>query len=427
MRMSHTSRFPSAVCVCLLVLLCAALADPQHWVNPNFECHRLDLRDLGYPEVNQIPANSSAITSLLTAASGKVYGGTSGEAAYLFVYDPSINKVRHLGKLKGQQGIHHALVQDSDGFIYIGTGVNVLRPLELTKKIPTGRDSVSDALWADIKKQYRNYEGGHLYRYDPASGDRQVLLPDGLCPIEDLGIAVPNNGIYALSINPRGHIIYGISYPDGHLFEYQIRQKTFRDLGELDRKIIFHGPERDWRSLPRAVLADDSGKVYTSGEDGSLVRYDPEEGRIRSTGLKIPGEYYPVQAYTGHPVVECLARDAKGLVYGGSSDGYLFSFDPVAGKLVNLGKPRVSRRLRALTLGKNGLVYLVAGERFEPCRLFSFNPHGGGFQDLGVVAVDRSPYYSWRGYQFDSMTTGSDGTIYIGESERRSHLFLYLP
>jgi hypothetical protein len=41
--------------------------------------------------------------------------------------------------------------------------------------------------------------------------------------------------------------------------------------------------------------------------------------------------------------------------------------------------------------------------------------------------VDRSPYYSWRGYQFDSMTTGLDGTIYIGESERHSHLFLYLP
>jgi hypothetical protein len=44
-----------------------------------------------------------------------------------------------------------------------------------------------------------------------------------------------------------------------------------------------------------------------------------------------------------------------------------------------------------------------------------------------VIAVDRSPYYSWRGYQFDSMATGTDGTVYIGESERRSHLFLYLP
>ena len=69
----------------------------------------------------------------------------------------------------------------------------------------------------------------------------------------------------------------------------------------------------------------------------------------------------------------------------------------------------------------------VAGERIEPCRLFSYDPAGGGFRDLGILAVDRSPYYSWRGYQFDSMATAQDGTVYIGESERRSHLFLYLP
>jgi len=399
----------------------------QHWVNPDFECHRLDLRDLGYPEVNQVPANSSAITSLLTAASGKIYGGTSGVEAYLFVYDPSINKARHLGKIKGQQGIHHALVQASDGCIYAGTGLNMLRPLELSRNVPNSRNSVSDALWADIKRPYSNYAGGHLYRYDPEAGDRQVLFPDDPSPLEDLGIAVPGNGIYALSINPRAQLIYGISYPDGRLFEYRIGEKQFRDLGELDRKIVFHGPERDWRSLPRALVVDDSGKVYTSGEDGSLVYYDPGQGGVRSTGLRIPGEYYPVQAYVGHPVVEYFARDAAGLIYGGSSDGYLFSFEPSAGKLVNLGKPRVTRRLRALTVGKDGRVYLVAGERFEPCRLFSFDPKGGGFRDLGVLAVDRSPYYSWRGYQFDSMTAGLDGTIYIGESERRSHLFLYLP
>jgi hypothetical protein len=169
--------------------------------------------------------------------------------------------------------------------------------------------------------------------------------------------------------------------------------------------------------------------------------------------LKIPGEYYPVQAYTGYPVVEYFAKDVmpqspgvpggisfslsraavdngpdkQGLIYGGSSDGYLFSFDPAAQKLVNLGKPRVSRRLRALTVGKDGRVYMIAGERIEPCRLFSFDPKGSGFQDLGILAVDRSPYYSWRGYQFDAMVTGADGTIYVGESERRSHLFLYIP
>jgi hypothetical protein len=409
------------------ILALAAALGAQHWVNPNVESHRIDLRELGYPEVNQIPANSSAVTSLLAAASGKIYGGTSGAAAYLFLYDPAINKVRHLGRIKGQQGIHHALVQDSHGSLYAGTGLNVLRPVELTRSIPNARDSISDALWADVKKPYQGYAGGHLYRYDPSTGDREVWLPEDACPLEDLGIAVPHNGIYALAINPRADTIYGITYPDGRLFEYGLTQKKFRDLGEPDRRVVFHGPERDWRSLPRALVVDDAGRVYTSGEDGFLVFYDPSQDKILSTGIKIPGEYYPVQAYTGHPVVECFARNAKGLLYGGSSDGFLFSYDPAARQLVNLGKPRVSRRLRALTLGQDGRLYLIAGEHLEPCRLFSFDPQGGGFRDLGVIAVDRSPHYSWRGYQFDSMATGADGAIYMGESERRSHLFLYLP
>jgi len=410
-----------------VALASAGLLGAQHWVNPNVEGHRIDLRDLGYPEVNQIPAQSSAITSLLAASNGKIYGGTSGQEAYLFLYDPTTNKVKHLGRIPGQQGIHHALVEDALGFLYLGTGLDVLRPLELTRSVANARNSVSDALWLDVKKPYQGYAGGRLYRYDPNTGDRQVLMPEDSCPLEDLGIPVPNNGIYALAINPQAEIIYGLTYPDGRLFEYRIAEKKFSDLGEVDRGVFFHGPERDWRSLPRALVVGDAGRVYTSGEDGFLVFYDPRQDKILSTGHKIPGEYYPVQAYSGHPVAECFVQDRQGLIYGGSSDGFLFSFDPAAGRLVSLGKPRLSRRLRALTAGKDGRLYMVAGERIEPCRLFSFDPRGGGFRDLGVIAVDRSPYYSWRGYQFDSMATGADGAIYLGESERRSHLFLYLP
>ncbi len=154
-----------------------------------------------------------------------------------------------------------------------------------------------------------------------------------------------------------------------------------------------------------------------------------EVSRLQLNALQVnlPEDRVKRLVRVGHPVIECLAKDENGLIYGGSSDGFLFSFDPAKKRLTNLGKARVSRRLRSLTIGKDQRVYLVAGERFEPCRLFRYNPQDGGFKDLGVIAVDRSPYYSWRGYQFDSMATGLDGTIYIGESERRSHLFLFIP
>jgi len=405
----------------------SSLAFAQHWVNPNYECHHLQLRDLGYPQVNMIPPNCSAITSLVTATSGKIYGATSGDVSYLFVYDPKINKVRHLGKLTGHQGVYHSLVIDGAGHLYIGTGKNVLEQVEISSQTGTGTYAIINSLWNDVKRQYDGYKGGHLLRYDLKKHDSKAYLPDRDCPVVDLGVPVGGDGIYALTIDEDRNIIYGLTYPNGYMFKYEIRGKKFSNLGETNKEIVFHGPERDWRTLPRALVCDDSGKVFTSGSGGFLHYYKPGDKSLTVTDIKIPGEYYPVQAYKGYPTVEYFAKDSNGLIYGASCDGYLFSFEPNEMKLSNLGKPRMTRRIRALTLGGDGKVYMIAGERIEPCRLFCYDRQCGSFSDLGVIAVDRSPYYSWRADQFECMTTGLDGTVYMGESDRRAHLFLFLP
>jgi hypothetical protein len=257
----------------------------------------------------------------------------------------------------------------------------------------------------------------------------KVKLPEMQCDLEDLGIAVAHNGIYALTSNLKGDQIYGLTYPDGHFFIYDLTAKKFTDLGPVDEKIVFHGPERYWRSLPRALVCDDSGRVFLSGTGGIIQYYDPILKKLVSTDMKIPGDYYYAMIYRDYAVVECFSKDASGIIYGGTSDGYLFTLDPVSMRITNLGKVRASRRLRCLTVGKNGKVYLMAGERSasRACQFYSYDPHQGGFEDLGLLIVDRSPYYYWRGQQFDAMTTGKNGTIYIGESERRSHLFIYIP
>jgi outer membrane protein assembly factor BamB len=157
--------------------------------------------------------------------------------------------------------------------------------------------------------------------------------------------------------------------------------------------------------------------------------YNPVTHTLISTDIKIPGDYYYLQFFEDYAVIDYFTTNSDGLIYGGTSDGYLFSFDPVGMKLKNLGKMRSSRRLRCLSVGSNGKVYIIAGERSSsrPCQFYSYDPRSGGFEDLGLLIVDRSPYYYWRGQQFDAMTTGKDGTLYIGESERRSHLFIYIP
>jgi hypothetical protein len=347
----------------------------------------------------------------------------------MFLFDPSINKVRHLGKIPGHESVHHAIVEDKKGFIYLGTGRNMFEEITLSKGGIGKEETVDKTLWDDIKNHFKDYPGGHLYRYSPNVSNQKVKVADAPCELEDLGMPLAYNSIYALTINPGGDEIYGLTYPDGHFFIYRIETKKFTDLGIIDEKIVFHGPERYWRSLPRALICDNSGRVYYSSTNGSLRYYDPGTGKIESTGLKIPGDYYYLQFYEDYAVIDYFAKDQSGLIYGGTSDGYLFSFDPVTAKLINLGKMRASRRLRCLSVGQNGKVYIMAGERSSsrPCQFYSYDPSSSGFEDLGLLIADRSPYYYWRGQQFDAMTTGKDGTIYLGESERRSHLFLYIP
>jgi len=411
----------------LFILECPVFA--QDWAKPDIKfLQRVDLRNLGYQPVNEIPENSSAITSLITAGGGKIYGGTCGEEAYLFVFDPAINKVKHLGKIKGQEAIHHALVEDDDGLLYLGTGKNPFVEVPISPG-GIGKEYIDVTLWRDIRKYFENYPGGHLYLYDPKKSDKRVKLAEMDCELVDLGIPVPKNSIYTLTINPEKGEIYGLSYPDGHFFIFNIAGRQFEDLGEIDSRVVFHGPERYWRSLPRALVCDDYGKVYTTGEHGNIVYYDPDSGKIIATDLKIPQDIYPGQFDASYAVVECFAMAGNGTIYGGSSDGYLFAFNPEKMELLSLGKLRSERRIRAITVGKNGRIYVVAGERASTraCQLYCYHPERGNYDRLGLLIADRSPHYYWRGYQFDCMATGTDGTIYLGESERRSHLFLYVP
>jgi hypothetical protein len=60
-------------------------------------------------------------------------------------------------------------------------------------------------------------------------------------------------------------------------------------------------------------------------------------------------------------------------------------------------------------------------------RLFSYDPATGAYRVLGFIDVNRRPYYTWQAYRIGAMCIGTDGTVYIGESERKSRLYLYYP
>ncbi len=411
----------------IIILFSANVLSAQKSVNPHFEAHHLDYRDLGYPGATEIPADNSPITSLITHSNGKIYGATSGKKSYLFVYDYLTNKVYPLGIIPESKGVHHSMVEGDDGKVYIGTGLNELNLDMLSKEVPHGRRSIEHQLWDDIKHNYEDYPGGHLFVYDPSIGDQHVYLPDDKAILDDLGIPAEGNSVYAMTIDSRHERIYGISYPDARFFEYDIQLRKFTDHGDWLKTKSYAGPERNWRSVPRSLVCLGNEKVVSSGDGGLIQYFDTNQKRIVSTSLRIPGEYWITQKYEGYPVVEQIFNSVEGNIYGSSSDGFIFRMNDQLDKLSVLGKPMVERRVRAMTLGADEKLYMICGQKNNVCRMFSYDlsAKNEGFRDYGVLGVDRSPYYAKIGYQFDAMSTGKDGSIYIGESDRRAKLFIY--
>lgn len=413
----------------ILFSLVCSYASAQKWVSPNYDNHRLDYRDLGYPGITEIPADNSRTSALITnLKNGYVYGATSGKQSYLYVYDRFINKVRPLGQIPNAEGVYHAMAQDNNGSIYIGTGRNLLNEIPLTRDFPGGHRQIEIQLWKDIQAYHEGYQGGHIYRYRTGANDEKVYLPEDQANVEDLGIIEKSNSIYAICINKESQMLYGLTYPDAIFFSMDLKSRAVKKYGPLLEKKVYAGPERSWRSISRALICLPDGRILTSGDDGLIVLFDPNSEQFEKTEIRVPGEFWESWNYYAYPIIEQLIQGNDGLIWGSTSDGFIFKLNIETQELADLGKPRLSRRIRAMALAEDDQLYIISGEIDEPGKLFSYSTtRQNGYTNWSYISVDRSPYYAKRAYQFDAMTIGIDGTVFIGESDRRGKLFLFTP
>ncbi|MEE8604912.1 MAG: hypothetical protein V3S65_06030, partial [Candidatus Aminicenantaceae bacterium] len=126
-------------------------------------------------------------------------------------------------------------------------------------------------------------------------------------------------------------------------------------------------------------------------------------------------------------IVDAMVLGPDGLIYGGTSDGFIFRFNPEAKKISNLGKPIMQNRIRGLAFSHDGDLYGMGGEPGGAVRLFVYRSAERSYENLGLLDVNRIPYYAWLAYDADSMVTGQDGTIFIGETGRIAHLYILYP
>ena len=129
---------------------------------------------------------------------------------------------------------------------------------------------------------------GHLYRHSPAGDEARPIRVDTACEVADLGIPVPDEGIYALAIDRTRDVIYGLSQPNGQFFSYSIKDAKTTVWGKVAERRIPGEKFETEKNIGRAIALDAAGNVFTSGENGAIFRFDADKQRLDRLALAVP-------------------------------------------------------------------------------------------------------------------------------------------
>jgi hypothetical protein len=367
-----------------------------------------------------IPANERGILALAVDPEGRVYGGTTGRAAHLFVYDPAKKDVRSLVRLEGGIGFAYALIRLPDGSLIGGTQAD-----------PTGIATATDAK-----------EVGWLYRF--------TIGKDGKAKVDKLGKPVAGQGIYTLAFDEKTQTVMGNTFPDGHFFTYDLKSAKFTDHGAIAGYRPYETPEHAKelmkgtnkkisysRQVSRAILLDadaNGATAFTGGKDGYIYQFDLKAGKLSKTEFRLPaiaGREPWASLDVVHPTV--------GLC--GTSDGYLFfptwrhGGAGVPKPFICAGKPSSQGKFHGIVhvgnyklggfaeplVNYSDYVGVVGGAEGMP-RTFKLTTNGAQSLVPGKIPqVNGQP--SMVG--FGAMVKDNKGNIYAGEQDRIARLVRY--
>jgi tricorn protease-like protein len=171
--------------------------------------------------------------------------------------------------------------------------------------------------------------------------------------------------------------------------------------------------------VSRALVCDAAGRVYGSGAQASIFRYDPANGALDRLEGGLPIGMGTENGLIAEPSLSAAVLASDGMVYGGTvQDGYLFSFDPATATVRNLGKPTRQGHIRALAEWA-GDIYGLVGEDGGKCHLFRYGLSSGSLEDLGVLQGNGRRGFSVN--ECAALATCGDRLV-IGQSERISTL-----
>ena len=325
-------------------------------------------------------SDESGYFSLCEGRNGKIYVGTAkyGQNAYLVEFDPATERQR--------------VVLDTHKVCGLSA-----RGYAAQAKIHTRNHvGLSGRIYVGSKRGYRTkgdtskYAGGYVMTYDPRTQ-----------AAENLGMPRGGQGVIDVVADERRGLIYVVTCEDQHWMLYDVRTRTYRELGP--------------RLTPYATtLIDADGRANALTDDFRLAQFDPATNKLTLREIRIATAGRTFRR-TGREAVPTwtLTADRRRAWLILMNDPTLLEIDLVAkvaksqvvraishGKMIE-GKRPDSRC--ALSVGPDGRLYAVVRVdndtkfgRGYLHHLGRFDPKRRKMEDLGVLAVRNSGFFDFE-------------------------------
>lgn len=266
--------------------------------------------------------------ALSAASDGCLYYVLSSDkfdvAGQMFRFDPLKEEIKFLGDLNvicGEahkksiaQGKSHVLFYEFQNKLYFSTHVGYYQLIDGMDRLPE-----------QAPNGYDLYPGGHILSYDlqEESFDDLTMIPNG-------------EGVVTMVMDTQRGNIFGITWPTGHFFCYQVKEKKLTLLDRISGNGEAGIPGKDFRSLCRSLLIDeDTGYCYYTTIEGDIFYLNPFDMKINKKDeshlrLDYFGKYDPTLPGTmGYHWRQIFWHDDEHVAYGvHGNSGYLFKFDP---------------------------------------------------------------------------------------------------
>lgn len=364
----------------------------------------------------------SGYFSLCEGKNGKIYIGTAayGRNAYLVEFDPKTEAMRVVldtHKLVGlpltptgyaaQSKLHTRNHVGASGKIYVGSKQGYPNALE-KKELEEGR-SIPE------------YLGGYVMTYDPQTGVSENLgMP---MPLTDQQRAIgkkEGEGVIDVTADESRGLVYVITCEEQHWVLYNMKEKTYRDLGVV------------LRDQPNTLI-DAQGRGTAITADYQIARYHPATGTVSVDPLLV--ENGPFAEWIGagkvHPDWR-ITKDGTTAYLQLLNDLRMFRID-LRGEA---GKPVVAENLGnriegenpdsrgSISVGPDGCVYSVIrvdnktgfGSGYLH-HLIRHDPSHRTMKDMGVMTIENTDFFDFS----QGPGKNSDGT------PRPTHGFHRLP